>query len=132
MRVSCDKYLGLRHVDMLQRLGCVVSWVAADVCHQHLYALCLEEVELWEHTTHYAAVDISIHALKWLEGSYFICHLHRAEIARVPYLVAGCKELHKYIIKNTVSVGYYTNFHTFVVLFYANIDKNINFYVANF
>ena len=101
------------------------------MCHQYFYPLYLEEVKLREHASHHAAVDISIYALKWLELSDFVCHLHRAEISCVPNLVAWCKELHKYIIKDAVSVGDYTNFHTFFVLFHANIHKNINFYDAS-
>ena len=108
-----------------------MSGVAANVCHQYFCSLHLEEVKLREHTSHYATVDISVDTLKWLKGSDFISHLHRAEVASVPNLVAGCKELHKYIVKNAVSVGDYTNFHTFFVLFYANIHKNINFYEAS-
>lgn len=131
MRVSCHKYFGLCDVDMLQSLWGVVSRVSADVCHQYFYPLYLEEVKLREHASHHAAVDISIYALKWLELSDFVCHLHRAEISCVPNLVAWCKELHKYIIKDAVSVGDYTNFHTFFVLFHANIHKNINFYDAS-
>ena len=128
MRVSCNEYLGLRDVYMLQSLGCVVAWVSAYVCHQYLNAIHLKEVELREHTSHHATVDIAVYALQGFELGNLICHLHRAEVACVPYLVTGCEELHKYIIKETVSVGDYTNFHTFFVLFFANIHKNINFY----
>lgn len=131
MRVSCNEYLGLRYVDMLQGLGCIVAWVTAYVCHQYFCSLHLEEVELREHTSHHSAVDITVYRLQGFEGGDLICHLYRAEVACVPYLVTGGEELHKYIVKHAVCVGDYTNFHTFFTLFHANIHKNINFYALS-
>jgi hypothetical protein len=51
------------------------------------------------YATHDTAIDITIHSAQGLECRNGIGSLQRAEVTRMPYLVAGRKELLKHIIE---------------------------------
>ena len=83
----------------LHRLGRVAARIAAYVHHQHLATLHLEAVALVVYATHNTTIDITIYRAQRLECRNGISSLQRAEVTRMPNLIAGREELLEHIIE---------------------------------
>jgi len=70
--VSCDKDIGLELLDASNSLGRVVAWIASDMGDKDPLTLALKAVELAQHTTCNASVDIAIDNFQRFESRYLV------------------------------------------------------------
>ena len=89
MGVSGNEELGRAGEERSADRGVVVAGIAADVLDKHVDILALEAVQLTIHEPQVAAVAVAADGAERTEGGQTLGHLHSADIACMPYLVAG-------------------------------------------
>ncbi len=82
----------------------VATRVAADMRHQDLHILHTKTIELAERIAHIAAIHIAIDRPCGFEFTKRLQHLHRADIARMPYLIHITKMLEDALIEIAVRI----------------------------
>ena len=65
----------------------IVTWIATDMLHQHLHIFAFPAQYFGIHQSEVTAITITTNRTKRTESCKFLCHLHTANVARMPYLV---------------------------------------------
>src|SRR5690554_4813133 len=73
--------------------------------HQHLYILECEAQCLRINDAGAVVVDVSIDGTERLHRLKAVRQFQRADVSRMPYLIARCEIILKFLIPDTVSVG---------------------------
>ena len=104
VRVAADKELRAHVDEAVIDLGIVVTWVTADVGHQHIHLLAAESQKLGEFVAHRAAVDVAIDATQRVQFGKAVGHLTVTKVATVPHLVALAQVLDDAVVEAAVRV----------------------------
>ena len=107
VRVSADEQLRRHGVDLSAHGRVVVAGIAAYVLDEHLGVLAPEAQRLAEHPPEVAAVAVATDGAQRSEGRQALCHLERAYVAGVPYLVARLEVLQVAVVPPAVRVADY-------------------------
>ena len=91
MRVTSYEELWRIGKEQLPHADIVVAWIATNMFDQHIDILALETVQFAIHQSQVASVAVAADSSQGTILSQFLSHLQRADIASMPYLVAGLK-----------------------------------------
>ena len=95
--------------------GVVVTGIASDMFDEHVGLLTLEAVQFAVHQAQVAAVAVTADSPESSEGSQFLSHLDSADVAGVPYLVAGLEIVQVFLVPIAVRVADDANsFHPYL------------------
>lgn len=83
----------------------ILSWIAAYMGHEDLHILTLPPQHLRESVMEIMAIYIAIDSSERSDHPETVSHLHRTNVACMPYLVAIFEILGKAIIPATVGIG---------------------------
>lgn len=108
VRVARDEELGRVYVDLRYHLAGIFAGVSADVCNPHVDSFDGKPLVLWVAQAQLVAVDIAIDRPEGFQRLEPVGQLYRADVARVPNLVALGKIFLVAVVPPGVGVGQQT------------------------
>lgn len=105
MRVARDEELGRVYVDLRYHLAGIFAGVSADVRNPHVDPFDGKPLVLWVAQAQFVAVDIAIDSPEGFQCLEPVGQLDRADVTRVPNLVALGKIFRVTVVPPGVGVG---------------------------
>lgn len=105
MRMTTNENIRTIFIDQFPGFRIVTSRIAADMGHEDLHALTLEESVKRMDETQFMIVTIARHPQQWLECGDLLCQSHApSEVSGMPYLVDRGKKLLETGIKDAMGI----------------------------
>ena len=112
MGMSAYEYVRLITVYQLSGPWVVSSRISADMGHEDLHSLALEEPVERVVETQCMIVTVACHTDQWLESGNLLRQVHAsAKVSGMPYLIDRRKEFLEPVVKNPMGVRYESYIH---------------------
>ena len=106
MRMARDEKLWRRGIDLSSDGGIIVAGITADMLHKHIGVLASESELFGKHESEVAPIAVAADGSEGSEGSKSVCNLRTADVARMPYLVAGLEITEVFVVPECVGIAY--------------------------
>ena len=124
MRMTADENIRPIFLDQFQGTCIVPSGITADMGHQYLHTLALEETVEGVNEAKVVIVAITGNTYQRLETSNHFSEIHStAEVPGVPDLVDRCKKFLETVVKDAVSIRHQSDIHLSFDCYSANIGN---------
>jgi len=112
MRMTTYENIRAIFIDQFPGFRIITSRIAADMYHEYLHALTLEESVERMDKTQFMIVTIARHPQQWLECGDLLCQPHApSEVSGMPYLVDRGKKLLETGVKDAMGIRYQSYVH---------------------